>query len=122
MPTLFEIATWSEDDTRAEIHKLLPDGWTFDFQADDGFWVATFRDKEGAIVWEGDNPASNMLLFDAYGWLWLRLNPQRRTNVWTPRPGRKDEVPRPKSIDVEDPADLDPEQIAAVYADRERQT
>jgi hypothetical protein len=116
MPTLAEVSTWGEGQVKAEIISALPAGWKFMLAPHpEGYWMARFVDDTGVAVWDGDHPALNLLLFDAYGWLYLRKMPAKSSaaNIWRPRPDRT-VVPKPKSVVGDDPEDLDPEEITSV--------
>lgn len=113
---------WDVDRTLDEIQALLPPGWAFRFEPHlRGFWVAEFYDKSKALLWEDANPAANLLLFDAYGWIKERVQPRK-----TPGPGsnwvrRRELTVQQVSAEalqrsrLPDPPDLDPNEVASVY-------
>jgi len=124
------MTAWDSLDIQMELKKLLPEGWAFEhLYGADCFWralVVDLTDKEKPLVrWEGDNLDERMLLFDAYGWLWMRKYPpeKRQRSPWRPRRSEltKEAVTQQVSTGQKvppDPEDLDPKEVASIYKDR----
>lgn len=114
MPSVHEINAWPPEQIREEIRRLLPQDWSF--KEDTGRWATgSFLDKDGAIMWEGEEPDRRLLLLSAYGWLWLRGQTPKHP-VWKIRkPGGAMPAQR-QAPEIPDPPDLDPVEInKAVY-------
>jgi len=114
--TAGEATTWTAEDVVVRIRKSLPAGWAFSSKCEAGWWQASLVDAEGVGMWAGEHPDPKVLYLDALGWLTVRDQPVQHP-VWKPRTG---EVPlhRPEPTvmpSVADPADLDPDEVAAVY-------
>lgn len=117
------MTTWSAEDIRSQATALLPDGWALLCeQGVHGWWSATISEPSGSElvpVWQGSSADERIALFDAYGWLWLRSKPIVESNSpWV----RRRELSREsvtnrvaRGLDVPDPEDLDPAEVAAVY-------
>jgi hypothetical protein len=114
-----DVHLWSEARTKSEIQSLLPDDWEFFFGVHpDGYWIASFVDASKVKVWEDGFPAPNVLLLNAYGWLVMHRISSSPAAVWAPRKHRTlaevnaDALRRARA---EDPPDLDPVEVSAVY-------
>ena len=131
MPTIEEMTAWSPRDIQVELKKLLPEGWVFEhIVSRDGFFRALVVDvsdqKKPLVQWEGDNLDERLLLFDAYGWLWMKKHPPEKRQR-TPWKTRKSELTR-KAVTqrvtlgkdpAPDPEDLDPNEVASIYKERQ---
>jgi len=113
---LSEVASWAEADVEVELRGSLPQGWVFQFEFLEGMWKVAFEEG-GRPIWEDVSTARNVALLSAYGWLWVHLHPKTKAGIWAPRPvGEPNRVPPfPSKAVSPDPADLDPDEIDAVY-------
>lgn len=116
MFSIEETTTWTADDVLSRIRLVLPKGWTFDHSVTEGWYRATLSDVEGVQQWGGEQPDQKILFLDALGWLAVRKHEVKHP-AWKPR---EHEVPfyQPTSPRVSpdpDPADTDPDEVAAVY-------
>lgn len=125
LPTLEEMTAWTAEDIEAAIRQTLPQGTAFEcgFDRQAGQWfVRVLRLVDGAtqVAFEDSGIDRRITYFNAYGWIWARQQPKPSPNSpWV----RRREVTRDsvqqtvaKRTRVPDPADVDPEEIAAVYA------
>lgn len=105
-----EATTWSLEQTREAIVRLLPDGWQFKCGYVRGLHHVLFE-VDGELMWEMYSPALNLALFDAYAYLATRRAPTPK-GIWAPRV-EQDQRPRgwAPSLTTEDPPDLDPAEI-----------
>jgi len=126
VPTPEELLLWSNADVCREIQQLLEPNWVFDYGFDnsEGVWVARVVQEESAeddtpekILWDAVEPDERLVLFDAYGWLWLKTqkkpvedSPWRRTRELT-----RESVSKYIHSKVPDPEDVQPEEVKAVY-------
>lgn len=137
MPTLEEMTAWTAEDIRAEILVALPKGLHFGKKADQesGFWVVEFWrvDPETgtkAVLWTETGADERIMLFNAYGWLWMQKRPKVPDHSpWKARqqeltPGALRERARQQAVrgevasenrKVRDPEDLDPKEVQTVY-------
>jgi hypothetical protein len=122
VPTLEEMTAWTVDELRTEIAALLPDEWRFRSGWDGNLtrWAAfieRLEDEKWAVVWHGESPDERLLLFNAFGNLWLERQPKPASgSPWDPfRQTRRGPMRVPTSSGVPDPEDLDPAEVAAVY-------
>ena len=112
--------TWTLDQTQEEIAVRLPKGWGFDIdQVEGNFWQVTILNEVNEPVWQGQDAAVNLVLFNALGWLDLR-NTKPNTGPWAPRRQNIDartvhEEAYRKMVSEEDPPDLDPKEVESVY-------
>ena len=136
MATLEEMTAWSLDEIEAEIVAALPPGLHFELKPDEsGFWSVSFwrvsdTTKDKQVVWDDVGPDQRIMLFNAYGWLWLRQQPKPpEHSPW--QPDRLEITSRvaksmSRRILIEggvgrgpsrgsDPEDLDPLEVLAVY-------
>src|SRR5271166_2871739 len=120
MPSLEEISTWTIQDIRTEIQKLVPEGHTFAESVKDGWHFAVLQctapsSNLSEVLWSDQNPDRKLLLLNAFGWLWLRGQKPKHP-AWKAhrggQPARRHPAPFPK---IADPPDLDPKEIRAVY-------
>jgi hypothetical protein len=119
MASLQEMTGWTLDEIQTEIRAVLPQGWRFEFLTEDRQWRVQFLGAEGDCLWWQTYIEPQLLLLDAYGWLWRHQHPQPPANpAWISRDRRK-LVPVGKvglkGVTVPDPEDLDPAEIDAVY-------
>lgn len=120
MPSVEEMSAWTEEETRAAIHVLLPEGWHFNLLRREGMLVAQFLGPDGGEIWARAEPDRKILLLNAYGWLWSRgkspEHPMWRSRTKLTRvPVHRVGLP---GVEVPDPEDLDPEEVVSVYARR----
>lgn len=117
-----DLFDWDVNRTLHEIRTLMPIGWTYKFQpVERVYWSFEFSDTQGVVLWQDHNPAANIILFNAYGWLREKVAP-----IPKPRAGsnwiRRRELTL-QAVNAEalrqsrtpDPADVDPAEVAAVY-------
>ncbi len=115
MPDLIEVSTWDVARVVHEIHLLLPKGWGFTLNPKESYWFAAYTDADGKETWANVGPACNVLAFDAYGWLWLKVNPPTlKRTAWSLRANTPIH-PIQKSAVIPDPVDLDPQEVTAVF-------
>ncbi len=119
---LGDISTWSIEEARTQVLNLLPEKWHLSVGCDEsGFWTVrvTSPDEEGAdvLMWKGEALGELGVLLDAFGYLWLRSQPgPELDSPWT---RKKSRIPSPcfsVSDKAPDPEDLDPGEVASVYA------
>lgn len=128
MFTLAEMTAWSNDDISTHIQVLMAKDLSFRHGYDQGerMWYVRFEcfdegAKKQVVVWSDYGADQRMVLFNAFGWVWARQQPEPdKHSPWArrrhqdlrevistggaQRPGR-----------VPDPADLDPTEVASVY-------
>jgi len=114
--SLEETRTWTADDVCDRIRSVLPPGWQLERALKDGWHSLLVRDAEGVQQWFGEHPDPKLVGLDALGWLKLR-GYRVKNPAWKPR---EQEVPhyQPQGVVLSsqpDPADLDPDEINAVY-------
>jgi hypothetical protein len=115
VPSAAEISSWSPEQIRAEITRLLPADCTFTESVLDGWAHGAFNDKAGAILWEGSEPDRRILLLSAYGWIWTRGRTPKHPAWKLRKPGGAMQTPK-QGPEIPDPPDLDPVEInKAVY-------
>lgn len=115
----FDAGSWSNHRIEQEIAAMLPSGWSFGFYQDPDLvdWVFRFESTGGKVEWWDRNPALNLLLLSALGWLHLRDSKKVKHSPWV---RRRETAHRPTRFEraqatVSDPPDLDPAEIEAVY-------
>jgi hypothetical protein len=117
--TLFaleEAGSWTADDVFERLGLVLPSGWRCEKTAEGEWHRIALLDAEGVQQWSGEHVDLRLLGLDALGWLRLRGH-QVRNPAWRPR---VEEVPlqrppMPLISVASDPADLDPDEVGAVY-------
>jgi hypothetical protein len=123
-----DILGWSDDQIESELASSLS-GRAVVCEWTGSSWSvriekAGFDGGASRIVYRSDNLDRRLALLEAYGYVWLNEQPSiSRGSLWDPerpRPARAP-VPRPAEV-IADPPDLDPEEIAAVYRIRHRET
>jgi len=114
-PTLEGIVAWTEEEILVHLRFLLPAGW--DFTLDESGILEARLIEGGVVRWERQGVDRRILLLDAYGWLYHKVRTVPAHPLWSRQ--RDDfRVPiRSPSDGNSLPGDLDPEQIATVYAD-----
>lgn len=112
MHTLAEMNSWTTLEARAEVQANLPSGWQFTCNSDEGYWIPVLTEGE-TIHWTEPFVDQKVALLSAYAWLSLRKSPARHP-AWVRRVqmpvryvGSKDPI--------QDPEDLDPDEVQAVY-------
>jgi hypothetical protein len=125
MPTLEEMTAWSLEEIRGEVKRLLTKGWSFSivWDQEEQIWFAQIERDPGedegpdpVVVWSGFGPDEKILLFNVYGWLWLKIQPKPQgASPWV----RKRELTTVgvtrKALGIPDPEDVDPEEVLSVY-------
>jgi hypothetical protein len=129
MPTIEEMTAWTHDELQAEVSALLPTGWRFRSGWDGTMllWTAAIErpDENGEWItaWEDESPDERLLLFNAFGHLWLERQPKTASDSpWAVRqPVPRGPVTRPMGlpgVKVPDPEDLDPAEIDSLIRSR----
>lgn len=125
MPTLEEMTVWTPDDIEAEIRQILPKGLSFEcgFDKEAGTWFTHFwhmQNGQKVTDYQDWGWEQRITYFNAYGWVWVRMTPP--PSAGSPWVRRREAVPVPPSKvpQTPDPADLDPNEIRAVYAHQAR--
>ena len=127
MFTFEEINSWEAPEIVRQIESRLEPGWRFVCEPDMGMWAARIEqpddDGEAKVLWEDESPDQRLVLFNAFGWVWARHQPQRAADS----PWRRRRDLTRKSVtqgvsasstsypEVPDPEDLDPSEVLAVY-------
>jgi hypothetical protein len=115
-PTLAEMTAWSVEEIEAAVADKLPPGWRLS-STRIGPLHATIRDEKGSVVWTHESLDARLLALDAFGWLLLREAPRPEGGPWVPR--QHELTQRVVTADAkafEDPLDLDPAELDAVYS------
>lgn len=113
MISLSEMTTWSAEDALARLKIEVPSDWTVEVDASDEGVSLVLSNSEGEQMWAGGHIEPKILFLDALGWLSTRSH--AFSPAWQPR---TQEVPlhRPEiQQKMDDPPDLDPEEVEAVY-------
>jgi len=121
-----EVAAWSIDELRAEILHLLPTNWQLGTDENrSGYWtlkIYSFDDDQNPVIeLEKENADLRLALLDVFGWLWFKKMPQpSQDSPWVRKndPTVASVTRRAQRINVPDPEDLDPEEIARVHKSR----
>ena len=118
----FDLAhTWTVEEIEDKIRSNMPKGYSFEYyEGKDEFLYASFKDAEGLGVWENFSFSANLLLLNAYSWLHLRTHRVNPASPWVRRDIVHKNAPVFTNTMVfskpqEEPEDLTPEEIAAVY-------
>lgn len=121
-PDIQEVLLLSEADLDVRVRRLLRPGERLSVDFEDGCWAASIMIGEGEstkFVWDSVAFEKRLLLLDAYGWCWSREQTASAPPVWTRRRevtaagvGRRASRGEP----FPDPEDLDPREVASVYA------
>ena len=120
MPSIDQISIWTNEETVAEIKRLLPEDSSFEEDFQDGWFFGSIQQTlpsspESTILWKGDGPDRHLLLLNAFGWLWLRGQKESHP-IWRPRPNSQPSRRHPAPFpNIPDPPDLDPDHIREVY-------
>lgn len=121
MSVPFEAWSWTPDRLIQEIALRLPPDWGFEFgqQQEDFLWYVQISDAQKNVMWKGDETVPNLVLLNAFAWVELRSTPAPSNSPWAPR--RQDIDPRRLHEEAfrvrsEDPPDLDPSEVDAVYS------
>lgn len=121
-PTLEEMRQWPPDEIHGAILVALPPECRFELTDEGGQWRARFFGPDGAVLWWNTYGDPQVLLFDAYGWLWMRRQKPKHP-AWKPRTSRT-LVPVYGSTahgpSVPDPEDLNPAEIDTVYSEHSK--
>jgi len=106
---------WTVDQTVQAVRDALPEDWSYEIYPETA--SAAILDGE-TVVWERADPDLRLLSFHAWGWLKVRGKPAP-TNAWAPRTSElsTSDVVR-KANEVEDPPDIDPEEIRKCYQEK----
>lgn len=121
--TLEEVVAWSLDEIRGGIGALLPEGWIFEEksvgQGSTRIRLLSPGENGPQVEWEDYHIDLRILLFGAYGHLWMRQNQPHPDSPWVRRRNPIREAilrqvfARPSNIP--DPADVEPGEVEAVY-------
>lgn len=120
MPTIEEMSAWSDVELVAEIQTLLPPGWFVRIDANpEGYWeVSVDRatdTPEPITEFFESHIDKRIALLNIYGAIGA-YKARSRSEQWIG--GRRELTKQPvriKSSAIPDPADLDPEEVEAVY-------
>ncbi len=118
MFTIEETTTWTSEDVLARIRMELPKSWSIRHVCENGWHRAELLDGEGKAQWAGEHADPKILFLDALGWMTFEGR-ETKHPAWK---RRDQEVPlyRPTldavSSPAPDPPDVDPDEVAAVYA------
>lgn len=116
MPTLLEATTWDLEEIQAHIEAHLPENSTFSYVFKEGSFEGVIT-RDGVVVWEDLQADERLLLFNAFGWVYIQQSvAEFRNPAWV-----RGEITIPIARQaipelVKDPEDLDPEEISAVLA------
>jgi hypothetical protein len=118
---LDELARYPDEEIKIHVQQLLRPGEDFQIQLVETWWEAEILFREGEsskLLWDQMGFDQRLLLLDAYGWLWSRLQPATASSVWV----RQREVTREdltrravRHVPIPDPEDLDPKEVQMVY-------
>lgn len=120
-----EMTTWSVEEIESAIQASLKGAFRFQsgWDHEAGVWVTRFLKSnekgEDTVAFEDWGPDRRILAFNALGWLWEQTRPpppkgspwlrrHETPRVWNPRPNYR-------GAGAPDPADLNPDEIDAVY-------
>lgn len=117
MPSFSEVYTWTNSEIIDQIIALLPEGWQFN-KTSKGIFSATIINDSDVAVWEDRQLDERLLLLNAFGWLF-----SNKTSVSNPIWNRGDAPEGPvrvgmvdlPGVEIKDPEDVDPEEVASVY-------
>jgi hypothetical protein len=127
MALTVELATLSEELLEDAARERLPPGWYLEITQNEttDMWRVRVLDDNRAEQWKVVDITPKQVLLHAVGWLEIRdsqahVNPQwaRRTGEITTQ--RLHEAAFRQTAPEKDPADLDPEEVVAVYGSRPR--
>lgn len=125
MHTLEEMSVWGVDDALAHTElEAAKQGLDVHYYADfeeSGVWVVKLTNAEGEEVWQDQGFEQRILLLSAYGWLCTHnaLITDAADSVWVRRQEiTADAVTRRVNYGPmgPDPEDIDPDEIAAMWA------
>lgn len=112
--SLAALLSYSIEELREELSRLLPQGWTFDYDRTDGGYLAgDILDGEGKSEWNGAQIDERLLLLDVIGWVLTRGTPIHHP-AWVRGPTIETTGKMPEVV-FEDPPDLVPEEVHSVY-------
>ena len=119
MPTpgldLAEMSSWDTDEVRSAVVAAMPPGWVFQFTARCPFRAVMSCGDQ--VYWEGFNYEERLILLDAYGYLALRLTSAPTIGPWASRRAELTSSSVQKQVlDLPDPGDLDPQELAAAFS------
>lgn len=117
MFSIEEVSTWSAEDVLVRIRKSIPNTWSITHSFSNGWHSLLLLGEEGVVQWSGEHVDQKILFLDALGSFQLRSH-KLTTPAWKPR-DREVALYRPSedftAVFTPDPADLDPDEVAAVY-------
>lgn len=117
MFTLTETAFWSADVALERLNAALPVGWKLALREEAQYSIAELYDENGLQVWHSFNLDPKPLYLDGLGWLMLRSHKPLHP-AWRPREYEVQlSVPAVQAHEPI-PADLDPDEVLAVYKNR----
>ncbi len=119
---LDELARYPDEEIEIHVQQLLRPEESFQIQLVETWWEAEILLREGEtsqLLWDQMGFDRRLLLLDAYGWLWSRLQPASSSSIWV----RRREVTREdltrravmSHVPIPDPEDLDPKEVQMVY-------
>jgi hypothetical protein len=117
-----DAANWEPERLLEEIADRLPKGWSFDTgQAENDYWHGTLLNEKKEPARVEVEATQQLALLNLLGWLELQVTPANPNSPWAPRKAEVDHDLRAHNqayrVRVEeDPPDLDPKEIAAVYS------
>ena len=117
--SLDEIVLYTDVEIETHIRQLLRPGEFFTLGRDETWFVSeiTLRGETSSLLWDHLGFDRRLLLLDAYGWLWARVQPASTSTIWVRQREitRDDVARRAASSTTPDPEDLDPEEVRSVY-------
>lgn len=123
MPVAFdELALYPDEEIKVHVRQLLRPGEDFQIQLVETWWEAEIFLREGEtskLLWDQMGFDRRLLLLDAYGWLWSRLQPATTSSIWVrSREVTREDLTRRAAtshVSIPDPEDLDPKEVQMVY-------
>lgn len=111
----YAMALWSQEDLLAQLVSSLPAGWRHAWgrRHEDGQWFLRLYDEAGEERFADVYFDARMTLFNGLGFLDRR---GAASPLWRPHRGAPLPPPRPVRTLEPDPEDLDPSEVALVYA------
>lgn len=123
-----ETLAWTDAQIEFEIARHIPDNAEFVCEWLENLWSARVErrvESDVHVVVASEHFDRRMVLYDVYGLLWLQAQPRpTRPSIWDPTTARPTVASVSSYVQsrVEDPEDLDPKEVAAVYGIRSPQS
>jgi hypothetical protein len=117
---LDEVVLYTDEEIEASLRQLLRPGESFSLIQEETWWSVEviLQGETPILIWDHIGYDRRMLLLDAYGWLWSRIQPVSTSTIWN----RRGEITRAdvgrratSHSPIPDPEDLDPVEVQAVY-------